>query len=899
MASSSPSLPSRMMSMIQPSKSKTKTLQYKRAPYVMFREDVAAMSSFAATLSSLPEPSEEEKAALQAGRRTLALYESAPRKPYRAGRLHKALGIKSEVTMKGGMEVLFGSTCDLHTTPELAAANFMERMQNWAQQQVLEDADIESETSILVSPRTNLNRLRVSTPFPIQSREAVSIGVVDKLEGGGFMVAYQTTENHNDVFPPSPDWLRLDLVRAAVLAPTSTGHTRLRVVSRLHLKTSVPMKVNNSITYPILADSPRAVAAYFLSTRPSDQVTPQDARQIAANLVHLVFPKRRSSEKLEAGVKLFVSKTECLAVLAEEAPWLHVLLQKAIRNRARPPKSVHRSIESMTEHDAARVGMGLASMLLSNASSQAAVSEWILKYPVLRELELESPWARPFFEGLAAGVLERATLGLKVRAYGQAALSFCDAISDLVVTGIYLGEGRTGYAFGMMGMILLTLLLQGAIIVVQNIGRKGSRGTILREFVYLFLFVKPGVDAHRVAAGKEKDAGAAMDPLNEMVSCRIIELFTEAIPGLILQAVACMGQEESRSRYTILSLVLSAASAGLICTSATYDVDTAPESRKVSPHLYGFIPDLARTSAFIIILVIHFLQLLGKSFATALVVATSVRWLVLFTVADVAVYLLYKVATRDFIYYVPIPGAALYYMFSLITNQSSVIVAAYMYNTYAEDEEKIDSGVVWAVAGGVVGLWAVLYAVLFGFVMVPKHRKTFWDGKAGWRNTQGYFLDSQDDQIRVKIFDNNRMQWAELDGEIGAWLEDKWDEWNADEPEWFNDAIRESIPDDLLPRRARGTARKKRGSASKSIMDAIVRRPSQISAVSGGGGGWVGGTGGVGWSEGGDSGSGGARSGSGRGKSARALLGLIGDSFKRAKGAEGAKIAPAGDGGDV
>jgi hypothetical protein len=228
---------------------------------------------------------------------------------------------------------------------------------------------------------------------------------------------------------------------------------------------------------------------------------------------------------------------------------------------------------------------------------------------VLRELELESPWARPFFEGLAAGVLERATLGLKVRAYGQAALSFCDAISDLVVTGIYLGEGRTGYAFGMMGMILLTLLLQGAIIVVQNIGRKGSRGTILREFVYgraapfqpppppphppsicscdryLFLFVKPGVDAHRVAAGKEKDAGAAMDPLNEMVSCRIIELFTEAIPGLILQAVACMGQEESRSRYTILSLVLSAASAGLICTSATYDLDTAPESRKVSPHL--------------------------------------------------------------------------------------------------------------------------------------------------------------------------------------------------------------------------------------------------------------------------------------------------------------------------
>jgi hypothetical protein len=111
--------------------------------------------------------------------------------------------------MKGGMEVLFGSTCVLRTTPELAAAMTMERNQNWSQHFASEDPDIESEEARLLSPSSALYRIRITAPFPLQDREIVAIGVITKLEEGTYMITYEETELHNDTFTPSPEYARL------------------------------------------------------------------------------------------------------------------------------------------------------------------------------------------------------------------------------------------------------------------------------------------------------------------------------------------------------------------------------------------------------------------------------------------------------------------------------------------------------------------------------------------------------------------------------------------------------------------------------------------------------------------------------------------------------------------
>jgi hypothetical protein len=259
------------------------------------------------------------------------------------------------------------------------------------------------------------------------------------------------------------------MTRVVLLTPSSSGRSKIRVVSKLHLKAFVPSSVNRAITFPILASSIRNVSAFFIHSRPPNEMSPSDAKHLGALLVDGAFPKRRSAAALAAAVQTFVRNTSCLSSLQREAPWLAVTLAKIIRNRASLAKPVQGSMDDLTDLHAARVGKGMAGMLLSNASPQAAVSEWALKFPVVGELEMaqETPWVRPFFEGMAAAIVERATLGVKLRAYGGAAMSFCDAVSDVTVTVVYLADGRYGYAYGMIGLVSLTFVLQGSLIAVR------------------------------------------------------------------------------------------------------------------------------------------------------------------------------------------------------------------------------------------------------------------------------------------------------------------------------------------------------------------------------------------------------------------------------------------------
>ena len=54
---------------------------------------------------------------------------------------------------------------------------------------------------------------------------------------------------------------------------------------------------------------------------------------------------------------------------------------------------------------------------------------------------------------------------------------------------------------------------------------------MLFEMLSVVTFVKPGLDAHRVASGAEHLQGAAVAPLTEMIMTKAGELVFEAIPG--------------------------------------------------------------------------------------------------------------------------------------------------------------------------------------------------------------------------------------------------------------------------------------------------------------------------------------------------------------------------------
>lgn len=96
----------------------------------------------------------------------------------------------------------------------------------------------------------------------------------------------------------------------------------------------------------------------------------------------------------------------------------------------------------------------------------------------------------------------------------------------------YYGLGKTGTAKGLLALVGANLAFQMTIVYVQTQGlKKNKRRTALNEMLSVVSFVKPGVDAHRVASGKDQLPGSALSPLQEMVCTKSGELFFEAIPG--------------------------------------------------------------------------------------------------------------------------------------------------------------------------------------------------------------------------------------------------------------------------------------------------------------------------------------------------------------------------------
>ncbi|GMI26772.1 hypothetical protein TeGR_g1918, partial [Tetraparma gracilis] len=168
--------------------------------------------------------------------------------------------------------------------------------------------------------------------------------------------------------------------------------------------------------------------------------------------------------------------------------------------------------------------------------------------------------------------------------------------------------------------------LEQRYIQTQGLKEKKWRTTLF-EMLSVVSFVKPGLDAHRVASGAEQLPGAAVSPLAEMIYTKGGELFFEAIPGLVLQLVALLNADQA-SNVAIGSILISTASTALTATTLFWDGDTDPGARKRNPDWIGIVPDLNRGSAFAALFLMSALQVIAKAASVALLAVTNESYFV-------------------------------------------------------------------------------------------------------------------------------------------------------------------------------------------------------------------------------------------------------------------------------
>jgi hypothetical protein len=293
----------------------------------------------------------------------------------------------------------------------------------------------------------------------------------------------------------------------------------------------------------------------------------------------------------------------------------------------------------LTALDAQRIGLGFDRAILTSAAPAEAVDEVLLKDPALAVMARQHPWFRPMLEIIAQRRMACAPLGLKLRLGISVCFSTADMVSDLYSTINMLRNGQLIGAYGMIGLISTSLAIQVLFSVVNNqhLGWK----SFVREVVFVLLLVKPGLDAIRFASGAQQVAGAPLSPFLELLLGKVLEIACEAGPGAALQAYVVLG---GGSTSAMLSVSISCLSVGFATAMMAFDVDTSPFYRKMEPNFYGGIPDDRRLLVFVELFALHTAHSMLKTLTVACLARTNWHWYIEFMVADLGVYIMYKVA---------------------------------------------------------------------------------------------------------------------------------------------------------------------------------------------------------------------------------------------------------------
>jgi hypothetical protein len=152
-------------------------------------------------------------------------------------------------------------------------------------------------------------------------------------------------------------------------------------------------------------------------------------------------------------------------------------------------------------------------------------------------------------------------------------------------------------------------------------------------------------------------------------------------------------------------------------------------------------------------------------------------------------------------------------------------VATHIYYASLEDEKGavMDESVAWTIVGGLSGLF-VSFQTCFLLLMKRKFVSTFFSPQTGHAWVKSFFLDYEEDRIKMFLHGQNRKQWASIRDDVKQFTMENWERWEEEKPAWFNDNFKASLDDAMIP-----------AASLRKLNGADGRRRSSLGDLLGGG----------------------------------------------------------------
>jgi hypothetical protein len=326
-----------------------------------------------------------------------------------------------------------------------------------------------------------------------------------------------------------------------------------------------------------------------------------------------------------------------------------ILLNRAPRAPASGP--VAEDYRLLTVGEGAALGASLTRIMMYHSGPSTAVDEWIWAHPALLELDSECGWFRPCLKSLAGGLMSSSNAGLS-RVVFVGVLGVVDRATDAYAAYMFSQQGRYAFVAATLSTVLICFLANASLVHMQYV-KKGWRKQLMISLLVLF-GLKGAYDTARLNAGVEADHELVTTIGIEITVTRVVDVFAESIPNCVIQSYAFIISPRT-SFVPLISIFVSAATAAFNTATVSYESDIEPISRNQNPRFYGFVPNNARgrTAVFSLMFCFSFCHCILRTLSTALLVAASPIYLLLYILADFGLFIFVKVIRGDVWYWFP------------------------------------------------------------------------------------------------------------------------------------------------------------------------------------------------------------------------------------------------------
>ena len=201
--------------------------------------------------------------------------------------------------------------------------------------------------------------------------------------------------------------------------------------------------------------------------------------------------REKGETKVGARMRDLFEKHRALREIGAKYEFFETMMVRVLQNKLRPVRDVSAKLSTVSLKQGNAIGAGLALSLASSLTAEAAVDEWIGKYPALKELDREEVWFRPMVNIVALRLLGEVSWGLKMRVFLGAGLSVLDMASDINVIVLYSNNSdQEEYAMLLVGMIAACVGLQLIATLVQY--HKKPLARLVGELLIVLTGLKPG-----------------------------------------------------------------------------------------------------------------------------------------------------------------------------------------------------------------------------------------------------------------------------------------------------------------------------------------------------------------------------------------------------------------------